>query len=412
MSSDASLHLFEGYGIEIEYMIVDAETLNVRPISDELLFAVSGTRDSEIELGEIAWSNELALHVIEFKTNGPAPTLNGLGEAFQNSVERANAALEKFDARLLPTGMHPWMDARREFRLWPHEYNVVYETFDRIFGCAGHGWVNVQSTHINLPFANDREFGRLHAAIRLVLPLIPGLAASTPAVDDRLTGFADTRLDYYATNSAKVPSVTGSVIPEPVFSIDEYRNGLLPRIYRDLEPFDPDGILRHEWANARGAIARFDRMALEIRVVDVQECPAADIAVVSAITAAVRAQVDEAWSAFRHQCEWDHRRLAEILKAGIRSGDSGVIDDRRFLDCFGFPEPGRARFSDLWQHIAESTSVRKDLSPAAQNALQLILEQGCLARRIASASSEAGLREVYGRLADCLEHGRPFETAH
>jgi hypothetical protein len=32
-------------------------------------------------------------------------------------------------------------------------------------------------------------------------------------------------------------------------------------------------VLRHEWVNARGAIARFDRSAIEIRVLDVAECP-------------------------------------------------------------------------------------------------------------------------------------------
>ena len=31
--------------------------------------------------------------------------------------------------------------------------------------------------------------------------------------------------------------------------------------------------------NSRGAIARFDRNAIEIRVIDVQECPKADLAI-------------------------------------------------------------------------------------------------------------------------------------
>jgi hypothetical protein len=58
--------LFEVTGIEIEYMIVDRETLAVRPIADLVLGA-----DGELELGSIACSNELVLHVIELKTNGP-----------------------------------------------------------------------------------------------------------------------------------------------------------------------------------------------------------------------------------------------------------------------------------------------------------------------------------------------------
>ena len=412
MSDESILHLFEGYGIEIEYMIVDAETLNVRPITDELLRAVSGSFESEIELGEIAWSNELALHVVEFKTNGPSASLKGLGETFQGHIVRANELLTRFDAHLLPSGMHPWMDAARDFRLWPHEHNAVYETFDRIFGCGGHGWVNVQSTHLNLPFGNDLEFGKLHAAIRLVMPLIPGLAASTPIVDGQLTGFSDTRLNYYATNSARVPSVTGLVIPEPIFSVAEYREGLLPRIYRDLEPHDPDGVLRHEWVNARGSIARFDRMALEIRIVDVQECPAADIAVAAAISAAVRWHVEEAWCGSRQQRAWDQRELAAILKEAIKAGDEAVIDNRKLLDCFAYPEPGRASFGEVWQHIVETTLPAGELSPGSRAALEVILEQGCLARRITGAIEDDSLRNVYSRLADCLNSGTPFEPPH
>ena len=64
----------------------------------------------------------------------------------------------------------------------------MYEAYDRIFDCRGHGWANLQAVHLNLPFSGDEEFGRLHAAIRLVLPIMPadrimasGLATSLPA---------------------------------------------------------------------------------------------------------------------------------------------------------------------------------------------------------------------------------------
>ena len=36
------LHLFEGYGVEIEYMIVDRDTARGAPISDELIESVAG----------------------------------------------------------------------------------------------------------------------------------------------------------------------------------------------------------------------------------------------------------------------------------------------------------------------------------------------------------------------------------
>lgn len=113
------LRLFEATGVELEYMVVDAATLDVAPIADELLKAVAGAYVGDVELGEAAWSNELVLHVLEMKTNGPARALAPLTAVFQAGVARANAELAKLGARLMPTGMHPWMNPRREMRLWP-----------------------------------------------------------------------------------------------------------------------------------------------------------------------------------------------------------------------------------------------------------------------------------------------------
>ena len=87
-------HLFEVVGVEIEYIIVDRATLRVQPVADELIRAACGRIESEIEMGPLAWSNELAMHVIELKTNGPALALEGLDRAFQKDVQRINGLLE------------------------------------------------------------------------------------------------------------------------------------------------------------------------------------------------------------------------------------------------------------------------------------------------------------------------------
>ena len=71
--SDTPFHLFEVFGLEIERMIVDAATLDVRPIVDSVLqeAAEEDTPDSvatgieDIEDGSIGWSNELVGHVVE-----------------------------------------------------------------------------------------------------------------------------------------------------------------------------------------------------------------------------------------------------------------------------------------------------------------------------------------------------------
>ena len=49
-----ALHLWEAFGVELEYMIVDAVTLDVRPITDKVLYEVAGEYVAEVEMGEIS----------------------------------------------------------------------------------------------------------------------------------------------------------------------------------------------------------------------------------------------------------------------------------------------------------------------------------------------------------------------
>ncbi len=394
-----TLRLFEGYGVEIECMIVDAETLDVKPVCDELLRLASGGITGETEQGDLCWSNELVLHVVELKTNGPARALAPLPALFQQHVLRIEALLEPLGARLLPTGMHPWMDPRREMHLWPHDNGPVYAAFDRIFDCTGHGWANLQSAHLNLPFSGDGEFGRLHAAIRLVLPLLPALAASSPRMEGKATGLLDNRLDVYRTNARRLPIVSGKVIPERAFTRAEYETRILGPLYAAIAPHDPSGILRHEWLNARGAIARFDRDAIEIRVLDTQECPLADLSVAAMAVAAVRALAEERWTSVEEQQSFTEDELQPHLLACIRDAEQARIDDRRFARQFGW---GGGRGGEFWAHLA------RELPPAPpfDRPLQVILEEGTLARRILRSSAPPRL--VYRELADCLRAGRMF----
>ncbi len=404
--------LFEAVGIELEYMIVDAERLDVVPAADQLLESVAGEPTDEWENGEVAWNNELALHVIELKCNGPRASLAGLADAFQENVALALRTLERDGQRLMPTAMHPWMDPDT-VELWPHGTRIIYETFDRIFSCKGHGWANLQSMHVNLPFADDEEFRRLHAAIRVLLPILPGIAASSPAVDGMLTGIADNRLVAYRTNCAKIPSITGDVVPDTYRSMEEYQERLLARIYADLAPHDPEGILRHEWVNARGAIARFERMAIEIRVLDVQECPAADVAYAAAIIGTLRSLCDERWASTESLERWETRRLAELLDRAIRDGEDAEIGERKYLEAFGLNRSS-ATLAKLWEHLIDRAAADGTLEGTDERFLEQYLRSGTLSTRIRSAlgsilPTHGDFVRVYRALCDALAEGRSFD---
>jgi glutamate---cysteine ligase / carboxylate-amine ligase len=416
------LGLFEGYGVEIEYVIVDAERLDVRPVADRLMEAVAGEPTSEVELNGIAWSNELALHVLEMKTNGPARKLEGLAEAFQASVAQAHELLVPMGCRLLPGGAHPWMDPERESRLWPHEYTEIYRTFDRIFSCRGHGWSNLQATHLNLPFQGDRELALLHAAVRVVLPLLPALAASSPFLEGRPAGPLDARMAAYRENSSRVPSVAGRVVPEPAVSRAQYQERILEPLYRDLAPLDPGGVLRHEWVNARGAIARFRRGTVEIRILDAQECPEADLGVVAAVTWVIRRLVNHLMDRADGDPSPLNRLptsdLADLLDAVIQNGERAPVATPGYLRALGLGSlEGRAGAYPTAGHVWKALLADGLAGPDAPLApwrgpLEVILHEGPLARRLLAAAgprpSRSRLWSVYRELARCLAKGTPF----
>ncbi len=405
------LALFAGHGIEIEYIIVDRDQHNVLPLTDKVLHAVAGEYVEEIARGDIAWSNELVLHVIELKTNGPVAKLTGLAQAFQREISHIDGILRPLNGMLMPTAMHPWMNPDLETRLWPHGYNEIYAAFDRIFDCRGHGWSNLQSMHINLPFADDHEFAQLHGAIRCLLPILPALAASSPLMQWELTGFMDTRMEVYRHNARRIPSITGLVVPEPASSRLDYEQEILAPMYTDIAPQDPDGVLQFEWLNARGAIARFDRNTIEIRVLDTQECPAMDLAIAGGVCAVLRALVAGAFRPLAGQNELDTGALAQIFEDCVHTADHAVIENREYLRLFHFPER-RAQAHELWQHLLESVPGNGADAVWRQD-LQFILREGCLARRITRAVGKSARRshvqETYRVLCRNLAQGSRFE---
>ena len=396
--------LFEAFGIELEYMLVDRSTLDVRPLCDVLMQEAAGHITGDFDNGRLAWSNELVNHVVELKTKGPAPSLEGLHQVFHQNVQQINELLSKHNALLLPTGAHPWMNPFTETQLWTHESSEIYKLYNRIFDCRGHGWSNLQSTHINLPFKNEEEFGRLHAAIRLVLPLLPALAASTPILDGRNTGFRDARLEHYRFNQKRLPIIAGSIIPEAVYTQGDYQAQIFDPIRSAIAPYDEEGLLKQYFLNSRGAIARFDRGAIEIRLLDIQESPRADMAIVTLVVAVVQALAEGEWASFDAQAKWHEQDLLDLLLKTIREGEEARLSDAAFLRLWHYPGK-RATAGELWQHLLERVADR--LSAEQVTTLRYQLYHGTLSQRILSQLKgdfrRPALHEVYRRLGDCLQ---------
>ncbi len=374
--SSSPYALFSGFGVEAEYMIVDRDTFAVSPLCDRLLARFGDDGSGEITLGDVGCSNELALHVVELKTDGPTADFEGTARRFREELATLEHALGEWNACLLPGAMHPTMNPERELRLWPLGSDVVYRTFDRIFDCRGHGWANLQSVHVNFPFQTAEDFGRLHAALRVVLPLVPALCASSPFVEGRRAAHLSERVAVYRTNAARVPSVSGQVIPERIFTPREYQRDLLEGIYADLAPHDPEGVLAHEWVNARGAIARFDRSAIELRLMDIQECPEEDLARVEFVVALTRALADQRWSDLDGLMAPGEGPLSSLLERTTREASTAILDESWYLELFGRKgaTTARALVADLCEEL--------DLSPFAGRRLEHFARRGSLAERL------------------------------
>lgn len=407
----SALPAFSAYGIELEYMIVDLHTLDVMPLAEVLLLNRANDKFCEVPRGILAWSNELVAHLIEIKNPTPLALETLLGP-FQKEVQELDRILAAHGACLLPTGMHPWMNPRRETQIWPHD-NLIYETYHRIFNCRQHGWANLQSMHINLPFADDHEFERVHTAIRLVLPIIPAIAASSPFADGAPTGFKDFRMETYRQNAKFIPSITGATVPEVAASRAEHETNILHPMYKDIAPYDEAGVLQYEWLNSRAAIPRFDRDAIEIRIVDMQECPKADLAIAATVIALVHLLYEGEFISLREQQAVSTKDLANILWACVKDAEQAEIVHDTYLGMFGLPKHN-CYAKSLWLHLWETLKSHNTayLAPWCET-IEFILNEGSLASRILRATghhaSRPHLQGVYTRLAHCLQSGICFQ---
>lgn len=402
--SNSNWHLFERFGLELEYMIVSKETGKVLPRVDAVLGKdENGEQLSDVEHGPVGLSNELVSHVLEFKCAEPSPTFEGWSERFHKEILAANEKLSTVGGELLPTAAHPFMDPMTETKLWPYDCNEIYEAYNRIFDCRGHGWANLQSTHLNISFSGDEEFGTLHAGIRLLLPLIPAIAASSPYLDSRWTGFKDARIETYRHNQEKIPSITGKIIPEAVFSEAAYEREIFEKIKQDIAPYDTDKLLNHYFLNSRGAIARFDRGAIEIRLVDIQECPKADVAIAEFEMAILKSLARGTFASQAAQRAFDTDRLAKLLMETVRAAENAVINDADYLSLFGISAP-KLSASELLHALFEK--CRSLISDESQSVLETILDRGTLASALVKKLGENPGREKflseYQKLADCL----------
>jgi gamma-glutamyl:cysteine ligase YbdK (ATP-grasp superfamily) len=394
--------IFSVLGVEIEYMLVDRDSYNIKPKSNLILKALKERNTQNAQSNIIEISHELVSHVIELKNNEPQPPNNSIAEQFQKFILNLQPILQEQNLVLMPSGAHPWMNPSLETVHWPYDNHDIYQKYNAIFNCKGHGWANLQSMHVNLPYSTDEEFSLLHNSIRLILPLLPSLAASTPILEGKETGLLDSRLLFYEKNQCSIPSICGELIPDFIKTEEEYIKYIINPMYEDIRPYDPEGLLQYSWLNSRGAIPKFDVKAIEIRILDTQECVIADIAIAKIILAILKNWCLSSTYFIDNPCET--QCLKRLFDKSIRTGFSTLVEDIELIKQWQLPK-GVWSIRKIWSHLIEKNSFALEFKE--QKALEYILTKGNLSERILK-SPLSSLKDTYKQLTICLITNQQF----
>ncbi len=228
------------------------------------------------------------MHVMEVKANSPFKSPVEFEETMQQAVTTLNQIVQKRGAKLLGTGMHPLLKLE-DTAIWPHYHKKIYCEYGKIFNLNQHGWLNIQSFHLNLPYQKEPDGVQIHNLLANLSAYLPAIASSSPIYECKNGPDIDNRLQFYRVNQKEIPSITGEVIPEYVTSFSQYKHDVIERYSEDLAKSGASKtLLNREWVNSRGVIFRFDRCALEVRVMDEQECIKSDVALSCFVRATLR----------------------------------------------------------------------------------------------------------------------------
>jgi gamma-glutamyl:cysteine ligase YbdK (ATP-grasp superfamily) len=387
-------------GPEHEFSVV-SEGLKALPIVDRILKDFYGRVVNFVEQRDFTFGKELQMHVLEVKPNAPFRSPEDFEESMQHAVLMISGLLDrKYKARLLGCGMHPLLRLD-ETGVWPHRHRQIYQAFSKLFSLKRHGWLNIQSYQLNLPYSNEESGVLLHNTLANVCAYLPAIAASSPVCEGKLGRDIDNRLAFYRLNQKEVPSITGDVVPEYVFSFNEYREKIIEKYSADMAALGADELILHkDWINSRGAVFRFDRKAVEIRVMDEQECVKSDVALSCFIRALLRGLLE---------------RKTELLPHSLLIKDFNSIIAKGLNARTEHPKGKNAR--QVCEHFFEiarenASSEERKYLPVVKKRIECGSLSEIIRERVERKAEKTDLKEaivcVYSKLMKNLIDNEPY----
>jgi gamma-glutamyl:cysteine ligase YbdK (ATP-grasp superfamily) len=385
----------DSIALTMDLCVVDHTTRQAAPLA---AWALSRTASPT---GEARWTSERREHVLTLSVSKPTKRPFSLAKRMKVEVRTMNALLAERNALLVPLAAHPFSDGATQAH---HAGDPANAVLAKLFDLRLPGWSNSQITGLRLPFSNDDEFSRLHASVRLLLPLLPAIGAASPFLRGAPTGIMSARTDACLHHVEALPELIGPVIPEAVFSEEDYYRTVFSPMAQALARGDGGHVLDHFSMNARAAVARFDRGDVELRVMDVQECVSANLALAELTMCVLRAMGSGRWVSPYLQRAWIEDDLYPIFQQTVREGGQAVITNRDYLLMFGLMKQDQMSAQKIWQHLF--VELYGDLSDDCRRVLAHILEHGCLAfrmlRKVGRKPSPAALADLVDALGQCL----------
>jgi gamma-glutamyl:cysteine ligase YbdK (ATP-grasp superfamily) len=377
------------------------EKLKALPIVDRILKDFHGRVVNFVMQPRFTFGKELQLHVMEVRPNEPFRSPQVFEETMQEAVQTlSDFLMRKYRACLLGTGMHPLLRLEQT-GVWPHRHRQIYEAYGKIFNLKRHGWLNIQSFQLNLPYSDEQSGIMLHNMLANVCAYLPAVAASSPMCEGRFGRDVDNRLEFYRLNQKEVPSVAGDVVPEYVSSFKEYHEKIIGKYSSEMARAGAAALILHrEWVNSRGVIFRFDRKAVEIRVMDEQECVKSDVALSCLIRALVRGLLQEGAELVPHEVLV--KDFNAVVKQGLEAATLHPLGRTAREVCCSL-------LKTAWRNASEE---EKKYLPLVEKRV----ENGNLAelirRKIVRKSQRTDFRDavvhVYSKLIRSLVNNQPF----
>ena len=344
--------------VEEEFALLDPGSLDLVNRFEEVQAAAQGTALEPHLVGELIASE------VEIKT-GRCETFADVPAAMAERRAQLTALVEPMGLSLGATGTHPWADWRDQRIIDTPHYARNNELLQYVV------WRNnTFGLHVHVGISGADRVIAVTNGLREFLPELLALSASSPLVDNCVTGLHSARTQIFTRFFPRCG------VPDAFASWQEYEDYV-----RFLYATGSVDEATQLWWSVRPHLSF---PTVEIRICDAQP-DLADAQALAAFAASLTARIARAHDEGEPLPERPHRLIEENLWRAIRYGLAGELIDLERGDVL----PARARLERLFEWVAP---VAVEIGAAPYLVLP---EQNAAERQYARLEEGATAREVY-----------------